>query len=61
MNRIPTEAPRLRRAFVGLTAMVVLTASALTVVPTELCTTDIHCAEMHGVDLYGNPYPPKEN
>lgn len=54
-------APRLRRALVGLTAMVVLTASALTTVPTELCTTDIHCAEMHGVDLYGNPYPPKEN
>lgn len=41
--------------------MVVLTASALTSVPTEICTTDLHCAEMHGVDLYGNPYPQKEN
>ena len=51
--------PRLRRALVGLTAMVVLTASALTTVPTELCTTDLNCAEMHGVDLYGNPYPPE--
>ena len=51
----------IHRALVGLTAMVVLTTAALTSVPTELCTTDLHCAEMHGVDLYGNPYPPKEN
>lgn len=52
---------RLRRAVVGLATMVVLTGTALTPVPQEICTTDLHCAEMHGVDLYGNPYPQKEN
>ena len=42
--------------------MVVLATAAIAPgPPLELCTTDLHCAEMHGVDLYGNPYPPKEN
>lgn len=52
---------RLRRVLVGLTIVVSLTGTALTTVPQEICTTDLHCAEVHGVDLYGNPYPPKEN
>lgn len=50
---------RLRRVLVGLTIVVGLTGTALAPFPQEICTTDLHCAEMHGVDLYGNPYPPR--
>lgn len=52
---------RLRWALVSLATTVVLTAASLTTVPQEICTTDLHCAEMHGFDLNGNPFPPKEN
>lgn len=55
-----------RRTVVRLTAALALTLASLANDPAltqieELCTTDLHCAEMHGFDLNGNPYPPKEN
>ena len=49
---------RLRRSLVGLVTLAVLTSAGVTVVPPEVCTTDLHCAQMFGVDLYGNPYLP---